>query len=84
MDAGSNPKDIDAIYDIYGNGAMGSMNVTMLTYPQNYEGSITILGENGTVQTYPSSILFRNVLHSIGLILLGGQILGRNAYNIYP
>jgi UDP-N-acetyl-2-amino-2-deoxyglucuronate dehydrogenase len=31
------------------NGAMGSMSVTMLTYPQNYEGSITILGENGTV-----------------------------------
>jgi len=32
------------------NGAMGSMNVTMLTYPKNYEGSITILGENGTVR----------------------------------
>jgi len=31
-------------------GAMGSMNVTMLTYPQNYEGSITILGEKGTVR----------------------------------
>lgn len=32
------------------NGAMGSVNVTMLTYPQNYEGSITILGEKGTVR----------------------------------
>lgn len=32
------------------NGALGSMNVTMLTYPRNYEGSITILGENGTVR----------------------------------
>lgn len=32
------------------NGAMGSMNVTMLTYPKNYEGSITILGEKGTVK----------------------------------
>ncbi|HUJ52664.1 MAG TPA: Gfo/Idh/MocA family oxidoreductase [Steroidobacteraceae bacterium] len=31
-------------------GALGSMNVTMLTYPQNYEGSITILGESGTVR----------------------------------
>jgi UDP-N-acetyl-2-amino-2-deoxyglucuronate dehydrogenase len=31
-------------------GALGSMNVTMLTYPQNYEGSITILGEKGTVR----------------------------------
>ncbi len=32
------------------NGAMGSMNVTMLAYPKNYEGSITILGEKGTVK----------------------------------
>jgi UDP-N-acetyl-2-amino-2-deoxyglucuronate dehydrogenase len=32
------------------NGAMGSINVTMLTYPKNFEGSITILGETGTVR----------------------------------
>lgn len=32
------------------NGAMGSMSVTMLTYPKNLEGSITILGEKGTVR----------------------------------
>ena len=31
-------------------GALGSMNVTMLTYPKNLEGSITIIGENGTVR----------------------------------
>ena len=31
-------------------GAIGSMNVTMLTYPKNLEGSITIIGENGTVR----------------------------------
>jgi len=31
-------------------GALGSMNVTMLTYPKNLEGSITILGEKGTVR----------------------------------
>ncbi len=31
-------------------GAMGTVNVTMLTYPKNMEGSITILGENGTVR----------------------------------
>jgi UDP-N-acetyl-2-amino-2-deoxyglucuronate dehydrogenase len=30
------------------NGAMGSINVTMLTYPKNLEGSITILGERGS------------------------------------
>lgn len=32
------------------NNALGSMAVTMLTYPKNYEGSITILGEKGTVR----------------------------------
>lgn len=31
-------------------GALGSMNVTMLTYPQNLEGSIIILGEKGTAK----------------------------------
>jgi UDP-N-acetyl-2-amino-2-deoxyglucuronate dehydrogenase len=32
------------------NGALGSVSVTMLTYPKNLEGSITILGEKGTVK----------------------------------
>jgi UDP-N-acetyl-2-amino-2-deoxyglucuronate dehydrogenase len=31
-------------------GALGSMAVTMLAYPRNLEGSITILGEKGTVR----------------------------------
>ncbi len=31
-------------------GALGSVAVTMLTYPKNLEGSITILGEKGTVK----------------------------------
>ncbi len=31
-------------------GALGSVNVTMLAYPRNMEGSITILGEKGTVR----------------------------------
>lgn len=31
-------------------GAMGTLNVTMLTYPKNMEGRITILGEKGTVR----------------------------------
>lgn len=29
---------------------MGTLNVSMLTYPKNLEGSITILGEKGTVR----------------------------------
>lgn len=31
-------------------GALGVIEVTMLTYPKNMEGSITILGEKGTVK----------------------------------
>jgi UDP-N-acetyl-2-amino-2-deoxyglucuronate dehydrogenase len=31
-------------------GALGSINVTMLTYPRNFEGSITIVGELGTAR----------------------------------
>jgi UDP-N-acetyl-2-amino-2-deoxyglucuronate dehydrogenase len=29
---------------------MGTLNVSMLTYPRNLEGSMTILGEKGTVR----------------------------------
>lgn len=32
------------------NGALGTIEVTMLTYPRNMEGSVTILGEKGTVK----------------------------------
>ena len=31
-------------------GALGTIEVTMLTYPRNLEGSITILGETGSVK----------------------------------
>ena len=34
----------------YANGALGSLAVTMLSYPKNLEGSLTIFGENGTVR----------------------------------
>lgn len=32
------------------NGILGSINMTVLTYPRNFEGSVTVLGENGTVR----------------------------------
>ena len=32
------------------NGALGTMAVTMLTYPKNIEGSIIIIGEKGTAK----------------------------------
>jgi len=31
-------------------GALGSINVTMLTHKRNFEGSLTIIGEGGTVR----------------------------------
>jgi UDP-N-acetyl-2-amino-2-deoxyglucuronate dehydrogenase len=34
----------------FASGALGTIEVTMLTYPKNLEGSLTILGEKGTVK----------------------------------
>ena len=34
----------------WANGTLGNINLTVLTYPKNLEGSITILGEKGTVK----------------------------------
>ncbi|MBX9574774.1 MAG: Gfo/Idh/MocA family oxidoreductase [Caulobacteraceae bacterium] len=43
-------EDTAAVSLRWRSGALGSLNVTMLTYPRNLEGSITILGEKGTVR----------------------------------
>tara|TARA_Y100000589_G_scaffold137452_1_gene131457 strand:+ start:802 stop:1899 length:1098 start_codon:yes stop_codon:yes gene_type:complete len=43
-------EDTAAIKIKWKNGTLGTLGVTMLTYPKNLEGSITILGENGTVK----------------------------------
>ena len=42
-------------------GTLGSMSVTMLTYPKNLEGSITILGEKGTVRV--GGVAVNNIEH---------------------
>ena len=43
--------DDSAVMNIrWRSGALGSMSITMLTYPKNFEGSITIIGEKGTVR----------------------------------
>jgi UDP-N-acetyl-2-amino-2-deoxyglucuronate dehydrogenase len=44
-------------------GALGSMNVTMLTYPKNLEGSITVIGEKGTVRETTSVYGFGHPLY---------------------
>jgi UDP-N-acetyl-2-amino-2-deoxyglucuronate dehydrogenase len=43
------------------NGALGCMNVSMLTYPKNLEGSITIIGETGTVKI--GGVAVNEVIH---------------------
>ena len=42
-------------------GALGSINVTMLTYPRNLEGSITIIGEKGTVRV--GGVAVNSIVH---------------------
>ena len=42
-------------------GTLGTINVTMLTYPQNLEGSITVLGEKGTVKLGGNAV--NQILH---------------------
>jgi len=42
-------------------GSIASINVTMLTYPQNLEGSITILGERGTARV--GGVAVNELLH---------------------
>lgn len=42
-------------------GGVASVNVTMLTYPKNLEGSITIIGENGTAKV--GGIAVNKILH---------------------
>jgi UDP-N-acetyl-2-amino-2-deoxyglucuronate dehydrogenase len=43
-------EDMGAAIVRFRNGIIATINVSMLTYPKNYEGSITILGEKGTVK----------------------------------
>lgn len=43
-------EDMGAAIVKFRNGVIGTINVSMLTYPKNFEGSITILGEKGTVK----------------------------------
>lgn len=43
-------EDTDVLNIKWCSGALGSVNVTMLTYPKNFEGSITIVGEKGMVR----------------------------------
>jgi UDP-N-acetyl-2-amino-2-deoxyglucuronate dehydrogenase len=43
-------EDTGAMCVRWRSGALGTVSVTMLTYPKNLEGSITVIGEKGTVR----------------------------------
>lgn len=43
-------EDTGAMLVRWRSGAIGTVNVSMLTWPKNLEGSITIIGEKGTVR----------------------------------
>ena len=43
-------EDMGAAIVRFRNGVIATVNVSMLTYPKNFEGSITILGEKGTAK----------------------------------
>lgn len=43
-------EDTGSVIMKFRNGAIGNLNVTMLTYQRNYEGSITVIGERGTAK----------------------------------
>lgn len=43
-------EDTGAAIIKFRNGVIGTMSITMLTYPKNFEGSVAILGEKGTVR----------------------------------
>ena len=54
-------EDTAALQIRWRNGALGTMSLTMLTYPKNLEGSITILGEKGSVKVGGSALLHRSL-----------------------
>lgn len=43
-------EDTAAVSLKFRSGALGTINVTMLTYPMNFEGSLTVIGERGTAR----------------------------------
>ncbi|SCY57562.1 Gfo/Idh/MocA family protein [Alkaliphilus peptidifermentans] len=54
-------EDTGAAIINFHSGCIATINVTMLTYPKNLEGSITIIGEKGTVRV--GGIAVNEILH---------------------
>jgi UDP-N-acetyl-2-amino-2-deoxyglucuronate dehydrogenase len=54
-------EDTGSVIIEFKGGTIASINMTVLTYPKNLEGSITILGEKGTVKV--GGIALNEILH---------------------
>jgi UDP-N-acetyl-2-amino-2-deoxyglucuronate dehydrogenase len=46
---------------LWKSGALGTMNVSMLAFPKNFEGSIAVIGEKGTVKI--GGVAVNKILH---------------------
>lgn len=54
-------EDTGSVVFKWKNGIIGNLNVTVLTYPKNLEGSITMIGEKGTVKV--GGVALNEILH---------------------
>lgn len=54
-------EDTGSVVFRWKNGIIGNLNVTVLTYPKNLEGSITMIGEKGTVKV--GGVALNEILH---------------------
>lgn len=50
LDRKIDTEDTGSVIIKWNNGIIGNVNLTVLTYPKNFEGSITLIGETGTVK----------------------------------
>ena len=50
LDRNIETEDVGTVILKFKSGALGNLNANVLTYPKNYEGSVTIIGELGTAK----------------------------------
>lgn len=50
LDRNIETEDVGTVILKFKSGTLGNLNANVLTFPKNYEGSVTIIGENGTAK----------------------------------
>ena len=74
-------EDTAALQINWKNGALGTMAVTMLTYPKNLEGSITILGESGSGKSVTALTIMR-LIRSNSQLKISGKAIYENRISL--